>query len=73
MEKWCKDFFQPIAESLELFALNSAVCPELGLTNQSDADLAFCTTNDKHQNAENIKLLFEIKMSIVNTAIQRQI
>ncbi|HHS95033.1 MAG TPA: hypothetical protein ENJ45_00465, partial [Phaeodactylibacter sp.] len=44
----------------------SVVCPELGLTTQSDADLAFCSTNDKHQKAENIKLLFEIKMSIVN-------
>ena len=65
-EKWSKDFFQPIAESLGLFAVNSVVCPELGLTTQSDADLAFCTTNDKHQNAENIKLLFEIKMSIIN-------
>jgi len=65
-EKWCKDFFQPIAEGLGLFAVNSVVCPELGLTNQSDADLAFCTTKETLQKAENIKLLFEIKMSIVN-------
>jgi len=65
-EKWCKDFFQPIAESLGLFAVNSVVCPELGLSTQSDADLAFCTTNETRQKAENIKLLFEIKMSIVN-------
>lgn len=65
-EKWCKDFFQPIAKRLGLFAVNSVVCPELGLSKHSDADLAFCTTNEKQQNAENIKLLFEIKMSIVN-------
>ncbi|MEA3494682.1 MAG: hypothetical protein U9R42_01460 [Bacteroidota bacterium] len=65
-EKWCKDFFQPIAKELGLFAVNSVVCPELGLTTQSDADLAFCTTNETLQKAENIKLLFEIKMSIVN-------
>ncbi len=65
-EKWCKDFFQPIAESLGLFAVNSVVCPELGLSIQSNADLAFCTTNETQQKAENIKLLFEIKMSIVN-------
>ncbi|GBD92354.1 hypothetical protein BMS3Abin04_03089 [bacterium BMS3Abin04] len=65
-EKWSKDFFQPIAESLGLFAVNSVVCPELGLTTQSDADLAFCTTNKTHQKPKNIKLLFEIKMSIVN-------
>ncbi len=65
-EKWCKDFFQPIADNLGLFAVNSVVCPELGLSTQSDADLAFCTTNETRQKAENIKLLFEIKMSIVN-------
>lgn len=65
-EKWSKDFFRQIAKELGLFAVNSVVCPELGLTNQSDADLAFCTTNETQQKAENIKLLFEIKMSIVN-------
>ncbi len=65
-EKWSKDFFQPIAKSLGLFAVNSVVCPVLGLSTQSDADLAFCTTNETQQKAENIKLLFEIKMSIVN-------
>jgi hypothetical protein len=65
-EKWSKDFFQPIAEKLGLFAVNSVVCSDLGLTTQSDADLAFCTTNETQQKAENIKLLFEIKMSIVN-------
>ncbi len=65
-EKWSKDFFSPIADSLGLYAVNSVVCPELGLTTQSDADLAFCTTNETKQKSENIKLLFEIKMSIVN-------
>lgn len=65
-EKWTKDFFQPIAKELGLFAVNSVVCPELGLTTLSDADLAFCTTAETQQKAENIKILFEIKMSIVN-------
>lgn len=65
-EKWSKDFFAPIAKSLGLFAINNVVCPELGLTVQSSADLAFCTINETQQKAENIKLLFEIKMSIVN-------
>jgi hypothetical protein len=65
-EKWCKDFLEPIAENLGLYAVNSVVCPELGLTTQSNADLAFCSTYTTQQKAENIKLLFEIKMSIVN-------
>ncbi|MDR1793286.1 MAG: hypothetical protein LBR36_07605 [Bacteroidales bacterium] len=65
-EKWCKDLFQPIAQQLKLHAVNGVVCEELGLTRQSSADLAFCTTNQINQSAENIKLLFEIKMSIVS-------
>ncbi len=65
-EKWCKDIFNPIAEKLELYAVNGVVCEEIGLPRQSSADLAFCKTNDINQSAENIKLLFEIKMSVVS-------
>ena len=65
-EAWSRDFFQPIANSLGLFAVNGVVCHELGLTQRSDADLAFCTTDETWQKTENIKLLFEIKMSIMN-------
>lgn len=65
-EKWCKSFFEPIAKELGLFAVNSVVCDDLGLSRQTSADLAFCTTNDTNQKAENIKLLFEIKMSVVS-------
>jgi len=65
-EKWCKTLFDPIANKLELFAVNGVVCEELGLTRQSSADLAFCTTNSVIQQAENIKLIFEIKMSVVS-------
>ena len=65
-EKWCKSFFEPIAQQLGLFAVNGVVCDDLGLTRQTSADLAFCSTNDTIQKAENIKLLFEIKMSVVS-------
>ena len=65
-EKWSKTLFEPIAEQLGLFAVNSVVCEELGLTRQSIADLAFCTTNKTTQQPENITLLFEIKMSVVS-------
>jgi hypothetical protein len=65
-EKWCKTFFEPIAQQLGLFAVNSVVCDELGLSRQTSADLAFCTNNDTTQKPENIKLLFEIKMSVVS-------
>lgn len=65
-EKWCRTLFEPIAKKFGLYAVNSVVCDELGLSRQSSADLAFCTTNQTIQKPENIKLLFEIKMSIVS-------
>ncbi len=65
-EKWSKTLFEPIAKELGLYAVNSVVCDELGLSRQSSADLAFCTTNNTVQKPENIKLLFEIKMSVVS-------
>jgi hypothetical protein len=65
-ETWAKKFFEPIASEHGLFAVNSVVCDEIGLSNRSSADLAFCTTNDVIQPPGNIKLIFEIKMSIVS-------
>lgn len=65
-EKWSKTFLEPIARSQNLFAVNSVICEEIGLPPRSSADLAFCTTNHTQQKPENIKLIFEIKMSIVS-------
>jgi hypothetical protein len=65
-EKWCKTVFEPIADQLNLYAVNGVVCNELGLSRQTSADLAFCKINSINQKAENIKLLFEIKMSVVS-------
>jgi len=65
-EKWTKDLFSPIARELGFYAVNSVVCEEVGLPKRSNADLAFCTTNSVNQRPENIKLIFEIKMSIVS-------
>jgi len=65
-EKWTKDLFEPIARNLNLYAVNSVACEEIGLPKRSRADLAFCTTNATNQRSENIKIIFEIKMSIVS-------
>ena len=65
-EKWVKKFLEPIAKSKGLYCINGVVCEELGLTNRSPADIAFCVTNEKVQTQENIKAIFEVKMSIVN-------
>ncbi len=65
-ERWSKDILEPIATNLGLFAVNSVVCEQIGLSKRSDADLAFCTTNEIIQRPENIKLIFEVKMSILS-------
>lgn len=65
-EKWCKELFSQIAEQNNLYAVNGVVCEEIGLSRQSSADLAFCTSPSTIQKPENIKLIFEIKMGIVN-------
>jgi hypothetical protein len=65
-EKWCQNLFEPVARELNLYAVNGVICEELGLSRQTSADLAFCTTNSITQKAENIKLLFEVKMSVIS-------
>lgn len=70
-EKWCKNLFEPIAREMGLYAVNGVVCNEIGLSRMSDADLAFCSTPDVFQKPQNIKLIFEIKMSIVSNYAYR--
>lgn len=65
-EKWCRNLFDPIAKKFGLYAVNGVVCEELALSRQSNADLALCTSDHQQQRAENIKMIFEIKMSIVS-------
>lgn len=65
-EKWCKELLDPIAQELKLYAINNVVCEEIALPNRSGADLALCTKDGSRQEPEDIKLLFEIKMSIVS-------
>ncbi|MEW5798397.1 MAG: hypothetical protein AB1728_05270 [Bacteroidota bacterium] len=65
-EKWCKSLLSPIAKNFDLFAINGVICDELGLTGRSGADLAFCSKDSIQQRAEDVKLIFEIKMSVVS-------
>ena len=65
-ENWCKNLFEPIAKKNKLFAINGAVCEEIGLTKQSSADLVFSNIDSKYLKPENIKIIFEVKMSIIS-------
>lgn len=65
-ERWTRNLLDPIARASNLYAVNGVICEEIGLPNRSSADLAFCTTNSVNQTANNIKIIFEIKMSVVS-------
>lgn len=64
-EKWSVDLIQEFAKSKGLYAVQGVVCEEIGLTKQSAADVVICKTNDVIQKAENILIIFEVKMSVV--------
>lgn len=64
-EKWSVDLLKDFAEKKGLFAVQGVQCEEIGLTNQSPADVAICKTKDIIQKAENIIMIFEVKMSVV--------
>ncbi|HPN38222.1 MAG TPA: hypothetical protein PL041_07450 [Melioribacteraceae bacterium] len=68
-ETYCLKLLSPIAASLNLYAVKNVKCKELSLDNNSGADIAFCTTPEDNQMPQNIKIIFEVKMSIVNNYI----
>ena len=65
-ERWTRELFSPIAQKIGLYAVNDVVCEAMGLSRQSRGDLALCTKKSTTQKPEDIKLLFEIKMSVVS-------
>ena len=64
-EQYSVDLLEEFAALKNLYAVQGVVCDEIGLTKRSPADVAMCASKDKFQRAENIKALFEVKMSIV--------
>ena len=64
-EQYSVDLLEEFAALKNLYAVQGVVCDEIGLTKQSPADVAICASNETTQRAENIRALFEVKMSIV--------
>jgi len=64
-EKWCTDLIQPYAKKINAYAIQGAICEEIGLPSNSSADVAICKKNSINQNPEDILMIFEVKMSIV--------
>lgn len=64
-EKYSVDLLQDFARSKNLFAVQGAICDDIGLTSQSPADVALCKSKQREQIVQDIIAIFEIKMSIV--------
>lgn len=64
-EQFCVDRLSRFAESKGLYAVQGAVCKEIGLPPGSEADVVLSKSNSEKQNARDIIAIFEVKMSIV--------
>lgn len=64
-EKWVTNLFSEIAQAVGCYSVSGVISEEIGLTNQSPADMAICKTKDIIQKPENILMIAEVKMSVV--------
>ncbi len=64
-EKWVTDLFSEIAETIGGYSIQGVISEEIGLTNQSSADVAICKTKEVIQKPQNILMIIEVKMSVV--------
>lgn len=64
-ERWIVELLSHYASSRGLYALQGVICENIGLSSKSPADVALCKTNTVYQQAENIAVIFEVKMSVV--------
>lgn len=64
-ERWSADLLHDFAEDMGHYVVKGAVCDEIGLPRQSNADVAVCKTAYVNQRPEDILLIVEVKMSIV--------
>lgn len=64
-EKWVADLFNLLIEDKNLFAIQQAQIPAIGITYNSPADVVISTKNKKVLRPEDVKIIFEVKMSVV--------
>lgn len=64
-EKWVCDLIKHILESEELYVIQQAQIPAIGISRRSPADIVIASANKKVLMPEEVRLIFEVKMSIV--------
>ena len=64
-EKWVSDLFNNLIDDENLFIVEQARIPSLGITSKSPADIVISTDDKKILKASQVKLICEVKMSLV--------
>ncbi len=64
-EKWVCDLFGSLIEDENLHIVQQARIPSVGITSKSPADIVIATENKKILKASEVKLICEVKMSVV--------
>lgn len=64
-EKWVADLFRHITQDKNLFVVQQAQIPSIGIGYNSPADVVIATRNKKVLRVDDVKIIFEVKMSIV--------
>ncbi len=64
-EKYCTNLFEEIAETIGGYPVQGVISDEIGLPNNSKADVAICKAKGVIQKPQNILMIIEVKMSVV--------
>lgn len=64
-EKWVSDLIKHVLEDKNLYVVQQAQIPAIGISRKSPADIAIATKNKKVLMPDEVKLIFEVKMSLV--------
>jgi len=64
-EKWTTELIKELIKNEELYAIQGVQCDEIGLNNRSPADVVISTKNKTKLKPKDIKVIFEVKMSLV--------
>ncbi len=64
-ETWVTELIQNCVMVKDLFAVQGAICEEIGLTSKSPADVVIARKKTVILNPEDILVIFEVKMSVV--------
>jgi hypothetical protein len=64
-EKWVCDLLNYILEDEDFHVVQQAQIPSIGISHRSPADIVISTENKKVLSPDEVKLIFEVKMSLV--------